>query len=109
MKIAIMGFGTVGTGVEEILYKKRKDLLKNNFDIEIERILIKNINKERNPHDKNLIFTDNFDEILNSSVETVIDVTSNLEETYERIVKLIKAKKILSLPIRLWSQNILKS
>ncbi|MDU5466830.1 MAG: homoserine dehydrogenase [Peptoniphilus harei] len=93
MKIAIMGFGTVGTGVEEILYKKRKDLLKNNFDIEIERILIKNINKERNPHDKNLIFTDNFDEILNSSVETVIDVTSNLEETYDRIVKLIKAKK----------------
>lgn len=93
MKIAIMGFGTVGTGVEEILYKKRKDLLKNNFDIEIERILIKNINKERNPHDKTLIFTDNFDEILNSSVDTVIDVTSNLEETYERIVKLIKAKK----------------
>lgn len=93
MKIAIMGFGTVGTGVEEILYKKRKDLLKNNFDIEIGRILIKNINKERNPHDKTLIFTDNFDEILNSSVDTVIDVTSNLEETYERIVKLIKAKK----------------
>ena len=93
MKIAIMGFGTVGTGVEEILYKKRKDLLKNNFDIEIERILIKNKNKDRNPHDKTLIFTDNFDEILNSSVDTVIDVTSNLEETYERIVKLIKAKK----------------
>ena len=93
MKIAIMGFGTVGTGVEEILYKKRKNLLKNNFDIEIDKVLIKNKNKERNPHDKTLIFTDNFDEILNSSVDTVIDVTSNLEETYERIVKLIKAKK----------------
>ena len=88
-----MGFGTVGTGVEEILYKKKKDLLKNNFDIKIERILIKNKNKERNPHDKNLIFTDNFDEILNSPVDTVIDVTSNLEETYERIVKLMKSGK----------------
>ena len=93
MKIAIMGFGTVGTGVEEILYKKKKDLLKNNFDIKIERILIKNKNKERNPHDKNLIFTDDFDEILNSPVDTVIDVTSNLEETYERIVRLMKAGK----------------
>ena len=93
MKIAIMGFGTVGTGVEEILYKKRKSLLKNNFDIKIERILIKNKNKERNPHDKNLIFTDDFDEILNSPVDTVIDVTSNLEETYERIVKLMKSGK----------------
>lgn len=88
-----MGFGTVGTGVEEILYKKRKSLLKNNFDIKIERILIKNKNKERHPLDKTLIFTDDFDEILNSPVDTVIDVTSNLEETYERIVNLIKAKK----------------
>ena len=88
-----MGFGTVGTGVEEILYKKKKDLLKNNFDIKIERILIKNKNKERNPHDKTLIFTDDFDEILNSPVDTVIDVTSNLEETYERIVKLMKSGK----------------
>ena len=93
MKIAIMGFGTVGTGLEEILYKKKKDLLKNNFDIRIERILIRNKNKERNPHDKALIFTDDFDEILNSPVDTVIDVTSNLEETYERIVKLMKSGK----------------
>ena len=93
MKIAIMGFGTVGTGLEEILYKKKKDLLKNNFDIKIERILIKNKNKERKPHDKTLIFTDDFDEILNSPVDTVIDVTSNLEETYERIVKLMKSGK----------------
>lgn len=88
-----MGFGTVGTGVEEILYKKKKDLLKNNFDIKIERILIKNKNKDRKPHDKTLIFTDDFDEILNSPVDTVIDVTSNLEETYERIVKLMKSGK----------------
>lgn len=88
-----MGFGTVGTGVEEILYKKRKSLLKNNFDIKVEIILIKNKNKKRKPHDKTLIFTDDFDEILNSPVDTVIDVTSNLEETYERIVKLIKSGK----------------
>ena len=88
-----MGFGTVGTGVEEILYKKRKDLLKNNFDIEIDRILIKNKNKERHPQDKDLVFTDDFEEILNSDVDTVIDVTSSLEETYERIVRLMKSGK----------------
>ena len=88
-----MGFGTVGTGVEEILYKKKKSLLKNNFDIKIERILIKNKNKERKPHDKTLFFTDDFDEILNSPVDTVIDVTSNLEETHGRIVKLMKSGK----------------
>lgn len=93
MKIAIMGFGTVGTGVEEILYKKRDSLLKNNFDIKIEKILIRNKNKKRSPLDGDLAFTDDFDEILNSDVDTVIDVTSSLEETYERIVRLMKAGK----------------
>ncbi len=93
MKIAIMGFGTVGTGVEEILYKKRESLLKNNFDIKIEKVLIRNKNKKRSPLDGDLAFTDDFDEILNSDVDTVIDVTSSLEETYERIVSLIKAGK----------------
>lgn len=93
MKIAIMGFGTVGTGVEEILYKKRESLLKNNFDIKIEKILIRNKNKKRSPLDGDLAFTDDFDEILNSDVDTVIDVTSSLEETHERIVKLMEAGK----------------
>lgn len=88
-----MGFGTVGTGVEEILYKKRESLLKNNFDIKIEKVLIRNKNKKRSPLDGDLAFTDDFDEILNSDVDTVIDVTSSLEETYERIVKLMEAGK----------------
>lgn len=93
MKIAIMGFGTVGTGVEEILYKKREILRKHKLDIEIDRVLIKNIGKKRNPFEKNLVFTDDFDEILSSDVDTVIDVTTSLEETYQRMVALMKAGK----------------
>lgn len=88
-----MGFGTVGCGVEEILYKKRKSLIKNNFDIQIDKILIKNTDKQRFPLQKDLVFTDDFDEILNSDVDTVIDVTSSLEETHERIVALMNAGK----------------
>lgn len=93
MKIALMGFGTVGTGVEEILYKKKESLLKNGFDIEIDRVLIRDKDKKRSPLKSDLVFTDNFDDILNSDVDTVIDVTSSLEETYERIVLLMKARK----------------
>lgn len=93
MKIAMMGFGTVGIGVEEILFKKRKSLLKNNFDIQMDRVLVKNRDKQRNPHQTDLVFTDDFDEILNSDVSTVIDVTSGLEDTHEQIVSLMKAGK----------------
>ena len=52
-----MGFGTVGTGVEEILYKKRDLLLKNDFDIKIDKILIKNKDKERTSEKKNKMYT----------------------------------------------------
>lgn len=93
MKISIMGFGTVGTGVEEILYKKREILRKHKLDIEIDRVLIKNIGKKRNPFEKSLVFTDDFDEILASDVDTVIDVTTSLEETYQRMVALMKDGK----------------
>ena len=88
-----MGFGTVGTGVEEILYKKREILRKHKLDIEIDRVLIKNIGKKRNPFEKSLVFTDDFDEILASDVDTVIDVTTSLEETYQRMVALMKDGK----------------
>ena len=88
-----MGFGTVGTGVEEILYKKRERLGKHKLDIEIDRVLIKNINKKRNPFTKKLVFTDNFDEVLSSDAETVIDVTTSLEKTYQRMIALMKAGK----------------
>lgn len=93
MNIAIMGFGTVGTGIEEILFDKNELLLQNGYDIKISKVLIANANKKRNPKNKNIVFTDNFDEILNSDAHTVIDVTSNLEETYKRIIALMNAGK----------------
>ena len=93
MKIALMGFGTVGTGVEEILYKKRARLRKNNFDLDLAYALIKNKDKKRSSFKKDLVFTDDFEKILSLDVDTVIDVTSSLDETYERIIKLMKAGK----------------
>lgn len=93
MNLALMGFGTVGTGVEEILFKKKDFLSQKGIDINIKKVLIANANKKRYPKDDSVEFTDNFDEILNSDVDTVIDVTSNLEETYKRIIKLMNAGK----------------
>ncbi|WP_299034514.1 homoserine dehydrogenase [uncultured Anaerococcus sp.] len=93
MKIAIMGFGTVGSGVEEILYKKKNSLRNHNLIIEIDKVLIKNKNKKRNPFEKDLVFTDDFEEILSSDVDTVIDLTTSLEETYQMISSLMKAGK----------------
>lgn len=93
MKIAIMGFGTVGSGVEEILYKKKNSLKNHSLIIEIDKVLIKNKNKKRNPFEKDLAFTDNFEEILSSDVDTVIDLTTSLEETYQMISSLMKAGK----------------
>jgi len=93
MNLALMGFGTVGTGVEEILFEKKDFLLQKGFNINLSKVLIYNANKKRNPKNKEIVFTDDFNEILNSNVDTVIDVTSNLEETYKRIIALMNAGK----------------
>lgn len=88
-----MGFGTVGSSVEEILYNKRKSLLKNNFAIEIDRILIKDKSKKRSPLNKDLIFTDNFKEILKSKDQ------SSEKEIREKLENLSNSYKVRALEI----------
>ena len=48
IKIAILGFGNVGTGVWKILQENRKEIMKrSNYDIEVAKILVSDINKKR--------------------------------------------------------------
>ena len=92
--IAILGFGTVGQGVYEILLERRaiiKEII--NEDFYIKTILVNNINKERNLVD-GILLTNNFEDILNDSeIDIVIELTGALEQGFEYISKSLKAKK----------------
>ena len=79
MKIAILGFGTVGSGVYEIA-----KTLKN---IEVKKVLEKDLSKIN-------IAADNYDEIINDKeIELVVECMGGLHPAYEFIMQALKSKK----------------
>ena len=79
MRIAILGFGTVGSGVYEIA-----KTLKN---IEVKKVLEKDLSKIN-------IATDNYDEIINDKeIELVVECMGGLHPAYEFIMQALKSKK----------------
>lgn len=95
VNIGLLGFGTVGTGVLEIL-NNRGEQLKNitGHDINIRKIFVKDLNKKRHVKVEPNIITDNFHEILNDKdISIIIEATGDLEESYNYITKSLKAGK----------------
>lgn len=91
MKIAIMGFGVVGSGVGEII-RNSPDSLKGRSgeEIEIKRIL----DLRDFPDSPFKCFTKNFDDILNDAeIETVAEVMGGTTPAYEFTKKLLLAGK----------------
>lgn len=79
MRIAILGFGTVGSGVYEIA-----KALKN---IKVKKVLEKDLSKID-------IATDNYDEIINDKeIELVVECMGGLHPAYEFIMQALKSKK----------------
>lgn len=92
--IGLLGLGTVGQGVVEILEERRdalKSLLKE--DISIKKILVRDIHKKRNIKVSEGILTDDFQDILDEEVDIVIEVTSDLEQSYRYIVEAMNRGK----------------
>lgn len=92
--IGLLGLGTVGQGVVEILEERRdalKSLLKE--DVSIKKILVRDIHKKRNIKVSEGILTDDFQDILDEEVDIVIEVTSDLEQSYRYIVEAMNRGK----------------
>ena len=95
INIGLLGLGTVGTGVVEILNKKQRKLEDlTGTKINIKKILVKNINKERDMELEKEIITSNFEEILkDKEISIIVEVTDNVEESYIFIKKSLMAGK----------------
>lgn len=84
MKIALLGFGTVGSGVYEIL---QKDNFK--YDITVEKILIKANRQITSP-----IMTREFYNILtDSNIDTIVEVMGGINPAFEYIEAALKSGK----------------
>lgn len=81
IKIAILGYGTVGSGVYEIVQKNAKSIKrKSGKEISVARILDL---RDFEDHPQKELFTKNFDDILNdSTISVVVETIGGLEPAY---------------------------
>ena len=92
-RVGIIGLGTVGKGIYEIL-RSTNDLHPIIKDIEIARIAVKNINKNRNIDlDKNLL-TNDFNELISDpSIHVIVEVMGGIDVAKDIILRSLKAGK----------------
>ncbi|MBZ9686670.1 homoserine dehydrogenase [Clostridium estertheticum] len=114
VKIAILGFGNVGTGVWKILQENKKEIMKrSNYEIEVAKILVKDINKKRDIQVSKEILTDDIDDIINDeSIKIVVELIGGCGEAKDYMIRAMKAKKNIvtanKLVIANWSNELFK-
>lgn len=91
---ALLGIGTVGTGVYRLAAMQAEDIrLKTGAELVIKKILVRNRNKQREGIPKELI-TDDWQEILrDEQIQIVIEVMGGIEPAKEYVLQAMQAGK----------------
>lgn len=85
LKVGIIGFGTVGTGVY--------NLLKSFDDITVKKIAVKNINKKRDIEDTKLLTSDPYEIVNDPEIDVVIEVAGGTDPVFDILKTAVKNKK----------------
>lgn len=95
VRIALLGLGNVGKGVWNILKSNKEAIMKRSgYDIEIAKILVRDINKNRNVEVPEELLTTNAEEIFNDdSIKIVVEVIGGLEPAKDYVLNAIRRKK----------------
>lgn len=87
MQIAIMGFGTIGSGVAELLLKNQKSIVAKSGQASLEIKHILDI-RDFKGHELEKYFTKDFNDILNDpAVSIVVECMGGTEPAYEYVSK----------------------
>lgn len=95
MRIGLLGFGTVGQGVWELLQRNQTKIEKSaGREIEVASILVQDVEKYRNRGWKELPFTDNWEKICSDeSLHAVVEVMGSPVEAERYIRESLEAGK----------------
>ncbi|WP_373003024.1 homoserine dehydrogenase [Sulfurimonas sp.] len=92
IKVGIIGVGTVGTSVAQIL-KDNADVIsaRAGTEIVVKSGVVKNLSKDRG---LDIILTDNVDDILNDDeIDIVVELMGGVEEPFEVVKRALKSGK----------------
>ena len=94
IKVALLGVGTVGTGVYKLI-QRRADVMVRTIgaEMEVSKILVHNLYKQREGIDASLL-TDNWQEIINDpEIQIVVEVMGGIEPARTMILEALHAGK----------------
>ena len=94
IKVALLGAGTVGTGVYKLI-QRRADVMEKTIGakLELKKILVHSLGKKREGIDESLL-TDNWQEILNDEeIQIVIEVMGGIEPARTMILEALHEGK----------------
>lgn len=94
IKVALLGVGTVGTGVYKLI-QRRADVMVRTIgaEMEVSKILVHNLNRQREGIDASLL-TDNWQEIINDpEIQIVVEVMGGIEPARTMILEALHAGK----------------
>ena len=94
IKVALLGVGTVGTGVYKLI-QRRADVMVRSIgaEMEVSKILVHNLNKQREGIDASLL-TDNWQEIVNDpEIQIIVEVMGGIEPARTMILEALHAGK----------------
>lgn len=95
IKIALLGLGNVGSGVWKIFNANKEEIVKRSgYNIEISKILVRDINKKRCVDvPKELLTTDYNDILSDDDIKIVVELIGGIEPTKEYIINAMRRKK----------------
>lgn len=91
---AILGAGTVGTGVYKLCQSMKEDVVsKTGAELVIKKVLVRNLAKDRDPIDRQLL-TDSWKDIIeDKEIEIVIELMGGIEPARQYILEALNAGK----------------
>lgn len=95
IKIALLGFGNVGQGVWKILSTNQNEIVKHcGYEIEVGKILVRDINKPREVTIPQNLLTDNEEDIFNDpAIKIVVELMGGSDPAKEYMLKAMRMKK----------------
>jgi homoserine dehydrogenase len=92
-KVALLGCGTVGRGLVELIRKNRDHIAeRSGVDLAISKILVRDLKKDRGDVDRSLL-TDRPDEAVANGADVVVEVIGGLEPARSFLLRAIDSGK----------------
>lgn len=95
LNVALLGLGTVGSGVVKIIEENREQIKETmDKDINIRHILVRDKSRSRPINVSNYHLTEDVDEILNDdSIDIIVEVMGDVEPTVDWLKRALSQKK----------------